>query len=474
MEIEFGGFADFGLGEEGRMDIDETSFITKIAPYTTSYLGWSTEHDSLGGISSMTAIRHMVSHQYLWGNAVESDGEKEEEEEGFIPPLHPYDNQIAHTLSRSDGLRKLLLHHVPIGITACKALASFLQNPASNLEVLSLENTKLGNGRVRILSSGLSVNEMLRELNIGCNPAITNWRAFSAALASPRCRLEKLDLSRNTIHDAAALSITNALLINTTTKLLILNSIWSIIYGITGTHPLYQMLESLSCSLEILHLNHNGFNYDMIQSLVNALANNGRLRELNLGNNWQITNVGWETFAAVFRNPNSSLEKLDLTPNEISDQAIMSFAGSLTNNITLKDLILDHNSDERHIKPVGCAAFIRMLYGDSSILSTYQSNHTLERLCYAHQEDSLPEDLLSLLQINRDNNLSQAARIKILMLSDKNLAPFFLCMKINALLYAIAWMARDDNSEIYDQSLNGMSLMFLLFRTMPTLLKRGL
>ena len=185
---------------------------------------------------------------------------------------------------------------------------------------------------------------------------------------------------------------------------------------------------------------------------------------------WQ---QGWETFAAVLHNPNSSLEKLDLSPNEISDQAMMSFAGSLTNNITLTDLILEHDPDEQghHIKPVGCAAFIRMLCGDSSILSMYHSNHTLERLCCAHREDLLPEDLLSLLQINRDNNLSQAARMKILMLSGEDLAPFFLCMKINALPYAIAWMASNDNSEIYDQSLNGMSLMFLLFHTMPTLLK---
>ena len=73
---------------------------------------------------------------------------------------------------------------------ACKALASFLQNPASNLEVLLLANTELGNGRVRIMSSGLCVNKMLRELNIGTNPAITNWRSFSAALASPRSRLD--------------------------------------------------------------------------------------------------------------------------------------------------------------------------------------------------------------------------------------------------------------------------------------------
>ena len=168
MEIKFGGVADFGFGEDERMDMDEQSFSTKIAPYITAYLGWSIERDISGGISSMTAIRTTVHHQCLWDNDDDESNDKEEggEEEGFIPPSHPYDNQIAHTLDRSDGLRKLRLHNIPIGITACKALALFLQNRASNLEVLSLENTELGNGRVRILSSGLGVNKMLRELNI--------------------------------------------------------------------------------------------------------------------------------------------------------------------------------------------------------------------------------------------------------------------------------------------------------------------
>ena len=49
MEIEFGGVADFGFGEDERMDIDEQSFSTKIAPSTTTYLRWNTERDSSGG-----------------------------------------------------------------------------------------------------------------------------------------------------------------------------------------------------------------------------------------------------------------------------------------------------------------------------------------------------------------------------------------------------------------------------------------
>jgi hypothetical protein len=49
MEIEFGGVADFGFGEDEQMDINGQSFSTKIAPSTTTYLHWNTERDSSGG-----------------------------------------------------------------------------------------------------------------------------------------------------------------------------------------------------------------------------------------------------------------------------------------------------------------------------------------------------------------------------------------------------------------------------------------
>jgi len=107
----------------------------------------------------MTAIRNFTHYGCLWGNDDDesNDEEEGEEEEGFIPPSHPYDNQITHTLYRSDGLRKLLLLYIPIGSMACKALASFLQNPASNLEVLSLERRRLENstlGPTLLLQTG--------------------------------------------------------------------------------------------------------------------------------------------------------------------------------------------------------------------------------------------------------------------------------------------------------------------------------
>jgi hypothetical protein len=113
-----------------------------------------------------------------------------------------------------------------------------------------------------------------------------------------------------------------------------------------------------------------------------------------------------------------------------------------------------------------------MVCDESSFFSTYQHNHTLERLCIEYQENSLPEELSSLLQINRDNNSSQAARLKIFEAhfheSYEDLTSFTIRMKKNALPCAIAWMARDkdDDSEIYERSIDCVSVMFRISRTM--------
>lgn len=92
----------------------------------------------------------------------------------------------------------------------------------------------------------------------------------------------------------------------------------------------------------------------------------------------------------------------------------------------------------------------RIMCYDSSILSTFNSNHTLERLC-SDVHTPLPEDLRSLLWINEENYPSQAARLKIIKthLSEHeiNMQPF-MDMSLSIRPHAIAWMAKDD-SQIY-------------------------
>jgi hypothetical protein len=70
--------------------------------------------------------------------------------------------------------------------------------------------------------------------------------------------------------------------------------------------------------------------------------------------------------------------------------------------------------------------------------------------------------LKSVLQINRENSVSQAARLKIINThfsgSEINMQPF-MEMNLNVRPHAIAWMAKDERG-------------YELLRAMPSLLER--
>ena len=83
-------------------------------------------------------------------------------------------------------------------------------------------------------------------------------------------------------------------------------------------------------------------------------------------------------------------------------------------------------------------------------MATYRSNHTLEIICEDGYEDMFPQDLLSLLRLNRENSMSQAAGLKIIKThftgDDIDMQPS-IDMELSALPSAIARMGRDGISE---------------------------
>ncbi len=135
----------------------------------------------------------------------------------------------------------------------------------------------------------------------------------------------------------------------------------------------------------------------------------------------------------------------------------MSFADALANNTKLRELKCD---SFYHVTSDGYAAFTSLLCNTLSIQSTYRSNHTLERL--SDHEWRLPEDLRSLLRINRENSNSDTARIKIIRthFSGSNInTQIFTGMELNVIPTAIAWMGRD----------GGNGLLFAFLMRMPLL-----
>ena len=155
--------------------------------------------------------------------------------------------------------------------------------------------------------------------------------------------------------------------------------------------------------------------------------------------------------SSALRDPNSVLEKLDLSCNCINDNIMVSYADVLYINSKLRELNLDLDSNSNIIITTERYTDVtHILCTISSVLSTYPHlNQTLEKLSGESNEQLLPQDLRSLLlQLNRENIESQAAchKINTTHFSGReiNMQPF-MDMGLIIRHHAIAWMAREGN-----------------------------
>ena len=240
--------------------------------------------------------------------------------------------------------------------------------------------------------------------------------------------------------------------------------------NISARANFFTVLQNPNSSLEKLRVRCSSIDDEAIDTLKNSLVSNSRLKVL------EVTAAGWAAFSTILQYPNSALEVLDLLRNCcIHNRVLFHFADALRNNSKMRELLLP---DSNNITIDGYAAFSPILCDSASIVQTYHSNHTLEklfnddrlRIFTTNRERKFPEDIRSLLQLNEDNKRSEAARLKIIHSHfshfsgrDMNLLPF-TGMEMNVIPHAIAWMGRDDcrSNEI-------SAILFSRIRSMPLL-----
>jgi hypothetical protein len=261
------------------------------------------------------------------------------------------------------------------------------------------------------------------------------WLVISQLMLNPNSELK---LSDNSITTEGLENLTNVLITNSRLRILNLGKNHAVPVG--GWIAFFHVLRNPNSALEELLLYDitriNGY---FLICLADALTSNCKLRKLFLsealhrGNN-EIPSNGWVTFSAVLRNPNSALEELSLHNIYVNDTVRISLVEALSSNQKLKNLFthwIEHNDwgddadsddDIESNQPVALC-LTRILCNNQSILSTFHSNHTLEKIFikdekYNDYDDDpeywLPKDVVSLLRINRDNSKNQAARLKII------------------------------------------------------------
>ena len=355
------------------------------------------------------------------------------------------------SLAGHTRLAKIGLGVNEVGERGVNALAALLNNPRSTLAELDLAYCSLNDERAVILAAALGDrNITLKKLNLSSNSNITSsgWSAIFTQLQSPQPPLEDLDLHGNSIDDAAANLLGNALANNTHLKVLNLSEIsregWRPIISSDGWRSIFDALQSPRCMLQELDLNGNNLDDEDVTYLASSLSNNCVLSSLTLCCNGGVT--AWRAFSVVLQNPNSALEKIDLGYSSIGNDILVSFANSLVHNNKLKELFLDFSVEGVPITEWD--ALTNVLCNKSSINATFSSNHTLQ--CVVDPditgEARLPPDLVTLLQLNRESAPTEAARRKVLKVhfsTNFNMQPFNN-MDLKVLPHAIAWMARDE------------------------------
>lgn len=184
--------------------------------------------------------------------------------------------------------------------------------------------------------------------------------------------------------------------------------------------------------------------------LASGLANNCTLKRLWLRMCLNHNGPhGWGSLASILRNPRSVLENLDFAFSEsLNNNALALVADSLSYNNKLKEMNLEWSYDEMP-RITDWRPLSAVLCDGTSIETTFDSNHTLERLTGDIWYEfllRLPSDVQKSLQLNRDLAPLEVARRKIInthFSGNFSMEPF-LDMDTKVLPQVMSWMAKDD------------------------------
>ena len=232
--------------------------------------------------------------------------------------------------------------------------------------------------------------------------------------------MEELHLHKNHITVEGGLYLLAELIENRSLKVLDIYGAVSphhadLIMSSTGWDMFFDFLGQSCSPLHTLNLGCNTVGDEQITSLVDSLIAMGSLRDLNLRDT-DISSSGWVKFFNL-RRPGTvleTLEKLNMmswaNENLLNDEGMIAFATSLRGNTSFKTLdSMGFNVTEEG----GWAALSTALCDKSSIQSVCNSNHTFSGGVSFGWYGEDPNEVTTLLNLNRGENKYEVIRQKL-------------------------------------------------------------
>jgi len=349
----------------------------------------------------------------------------------------------------------------------------------TSIECLILHNTKMEDAGLAALAC-IGTLKRLRLRSVEANPA--GWWTLFNLLQRIGTQLVSLTITHNNISNVGLAFLGSLLRNMPSIRTLDMSDMGNPRFSYTfsrkvtsqGWISFFNALQDSNLNLEQLDFSNNCIDDEGIQLLARLVSSMASLKHLRLSQNDLVTPTGWQALTGYLQSPNLSLKELYLAKNNLNDDAVVSFARALEQNKTLKLLSLYDSHDDGNALTAerGWNAVSVLLCNKTSIMDTYNSNHTLKEVSIY---DDTPDDTESYMDLNKIKDKAEVARQKILQTHfstedlDSSKLQVLLDMELEMMPAAIEWIGRPTNDDWFGRSVSGLSLLYNVTRRMPDL-----